>query len=115
MKLSRRLRSLRKSERGNVMVIVAACMPLIIGAAAVGVDTIQLTMAKRQLQRAADSAALAGAYALVQSKGVTAAVDRDLTLNNQIPLSTPRVVENAPTVGTYAGDARAVRVVLSAN
>jgi Flp pilus assembly protein TadG len=116
MKVSKRLRSLLKSERGNVLVVVAACMPLIVGAAAIGVDTIQLTMTKRQLQRAADSAAMAGAYALVQSKTVADAVDRDLTLNNtNITLSAPRTVENAPTTGTYAGNTRAVRVVLAAN
>jgi hypothetical protein len=98
------------------MVVAAACMPLIIGAAAIGVDTIELTLAKRQLQRAADSAALAGAYALVQSKAASAAVDRDLTLNNtNIALSTPRVVENAPTTGSYAGNTKAVRVVLTAS
>jgi len=113
---AKRLRSLLRSDRGNVMVVAAACMPLIIGAAAIGVDTIQLTLAKRQLQRAADSAALAGAYALVQSKSASAAVDRDLTLNNtNITLSTPRVVENAPTTGSYAGNTKAVRVVLTAS
>ncbi|HMC92390.1 MAG TPA: pilus assembly protein TadG-related protein, partial [Allosphingosinicella sp.] len=91
-------------------------MPLIIGAAAIGVDTIQLTMTKRQLQRAADSAALAGAYALVQSKPAAAAADRDLLLNNtNITLSATRTVENAPTTGSYTGDTRAVRVVLSTN
>lgn len=116
MNVRKRLRSLVSSERGNVMVVAAACMPLIIGAAAVGVDTIQLTMTKRQLQRAADSAALAGAYALVQSKPAAAAVDRDLTLNNtNITLSTPRTVENAPTTGAYVGNTKAVRVVLATN
>lgn len=116
MKLLSRLRSLHRSERGNVMVVAAACMPLIIGAAAIGVDTIQLTMTKRQLQRAADSAALAGAYALVQSKPAAAAADRDLLLNNtNITLSATRTVENAPTTGSYTGDTKAVRVVLSTN
>lgn len=114
MKLFNWSRPLLRSDKGNVLAIVAACMPLIVGAAAVGVDTIQLTLAKRQLQRAADAGALAGAYALVQSKAPAAAVDRDLTLNNNIPLSTARVVENAPTAGAFAGNTKAVRVVLTA-
>lgn len=114
MKILKRLKHLFASQSGNVMAIAAACMPLLIGAAAIGVDTVQLTLARRELQRAADASALAGAYALVQSKPAATAVDRDLTLNNKIPLSTTRVVENAPTVGAYAGNSRAVRVVLTA-
>ncbi len=107
------LRKLLKSERGNVIVIGAAAMPLMIGAGAVALDTIQLSLWKRQLQRAADSGALAGARAVAQQKSASAAVDRDLQLNNQVPLTATRVVENAPTVGPYAGNIRAVRVVLT--
>lgn len=114
MTLRRWLNNLLSCERGNAIMIAAAAMPLVIGAAAIGVDTIQLTLSKRHLQRAADAGALAGAYAVVQSKPAAAAVDRDLTLNNKIPLSVTRVVENAPTTGSYSGDANAVRVVLTA-
>jgi hypothetical protein len=114
MNILKQLKNLLASHSGNVMAIAAACMPLIIGAAAIGVDTVQLTLARRELQRAADASALAGAYALVQSKPPAAAVDRDLTLNNKIPLSVTRVVENAPTTGSYAGNMKAVRVVLTA-
>jgi len=110
-----KLRSLLRSNHGNVMVLAAACMPLIVGAAAIGVDTIQLTLAKRELQRSADAAALAGAYAIVQSMPPAAAVDRDLALNNKITLSTTRTVENPTTWGTpVKTDSRAVRVVLTA-
>ena len=78
------VRKLLRSERGNVLVIGAAAMPLMIGAAAVGLDTIQLSLWKRQLQRMADSSALAGAHALAQSKTANTAVTRDLTFNNQV-------------------------------
>lgn len=105
---------LRDCKRGNVLVLVAAVAPLLVGASAVGLDTIQLSLAKSRLQRSADSAAMAGAYAVTQNQSASTAADRDLILNNQIALSTPRVVENAPTTGTFAGDARAVRVVLTA-
>lgn len=108
------LRQLRKSEKGNVLVIGAASMPLLIGSAALAVDTIQLSLWKRQLQRAADSASIAGAHSVTQQKNVTASVQSDLTLNNDIPLSLTPVIENAPTVGDFAGDNRAVRVVLTA-
>lgn len=107
------LRRILRSERGNVIVIGAAAMPLMIGAGAVALDTIQLSLWKRQLQRAADSGALAGARAVAQQKAATPAVDRDLRLNNEVPLTGTRVVENAPTAGAYAGDPLAVRVVLT--
>jgi len=115
MQVLKRLKSLLSCQSGNVMAIAAASMPLLIGAAAIGVDTIQVTLAKRELQRAADASALAGAYALVQSKPAADAVDKDLALNNRITLSTTRVVQNAPTTGSYSGNARAVRVVLTAS
>lgn len=108
-------RKLLRSERGNVLVMGAAIMPLMIGAAAVGLDTIQLSLWKRQLQRMADSSALAGAHALVQSRAPGAAVTRDLEINNQLALlAGSPVVENAPTTGPGINNARAVRVQLSA-
>jgi len=108
------LGKLARSERGNAILICAATLPLVIGAAAAGVDTIQATVAQRQLQRAADSAAIAGAYAKLQNQTVTTAVDHDLALNSDMTLSIPRVVQNAPTSGPYSGNNRAVRVVLTA-
>jgi len=116
MTISKRFRSLVRSNRGNVMAVTAACMPVIVGAAALGVESINLTLAKRELQRSADAAALAGAYAIVQSKVPADAVDRDLALNNRMTLSTTRTVENPTTWGTPShSDTHAVRVVLSAN
>jgi Flp pilus assembly protein TadG len=68
MRPFRNLKDLRRCKRGNALIMVAATAPLLIGASAIGLDTIQVTLAKRQLQRAADSAALAGAYTIGQSK-----------------------------------------------
>jgi hypothetical protein len=106
------LRKLLKSERGNVIVIGAATIPLLIGAGAVGMDTIQLGLWKRQLQRAADSAALAGGRALVQKMVVPDAVRRDLLLNNQVPLLGAPVIQPPPLAGRYMNNPKAVRVVL---
>ena len=108
------LKKLARDRGGNALVVCAATMPLIIGAAAIGVDTIQVSVARRQLQRAADSAALAGAYAKHNSQNIDTAVNHDLGLNNDVTLSGAPVIENAPTAGTYAGNTRAVRVVLTA-
>ncbi|HEX2764324.1 MAG TPA: pilus assembly protein TadG-related protein [Allosphingosinicella sp.] len=109
------LKRLAADRRGNALVVGAACLPLMIGAAALGVDTIYMTLSKRQLQRSADSGALAGAYALVQNKTVADSVNRDLQLNNSISLTGSPTIENAPTTGSYAGNGRAVRVALTAN
>lgn len=60
-------------------------MPLLIAAAGLASDTIQWTLWKRQLQRAADSAAIAGVYDRSNHAGdtstVAATVTHDLTLN----------------------------------
>ena len=109
------LNRLIRCKRGNTMIVVAAAIPLMIGASAIGLDTIQLTLAKRHLQRSADSAAMAGAYAVLQNASANTASTRDLTLNNTITLAGNPTIENAPTTGPQAGNARAVRVVLRAN
>lgn len=82
----RMLKKLRRDERGNVLILMAAAMPLLVGSAGLAVDTIQWTLWKRQLQRAADSAAIAGVYQRVQldtRDAVVAAVDHDLGLNQR--------------------------------
>lgn len=109
------LKRLIRCKRGNTLIVVAAAAPLLIGASAVGLDTIQVTLAKRRLQRSADSAAMAGAYAVLQNGAATTAVNRDLTHNNTITLSGAPTIENAPTTGPYSGNMRAVRVVLRAD
>jgi hypothetical protein len=64
---------------------------MLIGAAGLANDTIQWTLWKRQLQRAADSAAIAGVYDREGSSGATttvsATVSHDLTLNNHTWMS----------------------------
>jgi Flp pilus assembly protein TadG len=107
------LRKLSRNERGNALIVCAATLPLVIGSAAIGVDTIQVSLARRQLQRAADSASIAGAYAKHAEQDVATAVNHDLALNNDLTVSST-VIQNAPTVGPYAGNQSAVRVVLTA-
>lgn len=83
--MRRLLRKLWNDERGNALIIAGAALPLVIGSAGLATDTIQWSLWKRQLQRAADSAALAGVYAKVQgNSGQTSAqaVDADLSDNN---------------------------------
>src|SRR6185369_5228740 len=80
------IRSILKDRRGNTLAIAPACLPLVVGASGLAVDTIQWTLWKRQLQRAADSAAIAGVYDRSSSAGATttvsATVSHDVAINN---------------------------------
>ena len=48
------IKRLIKDCRGNVLAIACATMPLVIGCAGLATDTIEWTLWKRQLQRAAE-------------------------------------------------------------
>lgn len=67
------LRRLVRDPGGNVVIIVAASLPMLIGGAGLAVDTIEWVLTKRQLQQAVDSAAKAGVYSLIQSGDPSAA------------------------------------------
>ena len=75
------LRKLANDRRGNMLVIAGAAMPLLVGAAGLATDTIQWTLWKRELQRAADSGAIAGVYTRINTdteEAVDGAVNVDL-------------------------------------
>ena len=74
------VKRLWRDPRGNVLAIVGAAIPLVVGSAGLATDTIQWVTWKRELQRAADSAAYAGVYAKAQGAATAnAAVTNDLT------------------------------------
>ena len=112
-----------RDRRGNSLAIAGAALPLVLGSAGLASDTIQWTLWKRQLQRAADSAAMAGVYAIASGKSVgncaniaTATyanpVAYDLRKNNFVGITTYCGVTNPPSMGGFTADANAVRVVL---
>jgi Flp pilus assembly protein TadG len=111
------LKKLWRDRRGNVLVIAAAALPMIIGCAGLATDTIQWTLWKRQLQRAADSAAIAGVYDREYASGSTTntstAVSRDLAANNHVWMG---LMSGYPQL-TYPSDSGAetdqVKVVLA--
>ena len=107
------LKSLWRDRRGNALVIAAAALPLVLGSAGLASDTIEWALWKRQLQRAADSAAMAGVYAKVRNDSYTAAVNQDLVHNNHVGITTAVVPNSPPPSGSYASDPMAVRVSLS--
>ena len=77
-------RSLITDERGNVLAMTAVGLPLLLGCAGLAVDTIQWVSAKRELQSAADAAAIAGVYGLVQTGDMEQAVDASLASNRNL-------------------------------
>jgi Flp pilus assembly protein TadG len=85
----KQLKKLWRDRRGNALVLAGAALPIVIGSAGLATDTIQWSLWTRQLQRAADSAALAGVYGRLASQTVTTGacsastpIARDLTLGN---------------------------------
>src|SRR3954449_9976830 len=101
------IRKLLKDRRGNVLAIACACMTLVIGAAGLATDTIEWTLWKRQLQRAADSAAFAGAYdRAAATAGATTntptAVCRDLSVNLHTWMSLIATSPCTGSVGSYS-------------
>jgi Flp pilus assembly protein TadG len=103
-RLVRSMRSLgllRRNERGNVLILTAMGLPIMLGGAGFGVDTAQWYLWKRELQTAVDAAALSGAYSLAQGADHAARADAELLRN----LDAAAINEKSITLGpwTYAG------------
>ena len=118
------LKKLWRDRRGNALVIAGAALPLIVGSAGLASDTIQWALWKRQIQRMADSGAMAGAYAKVRGNTVdncsnvasatyTSPVAYDVRKNNHLPQTPVCSATNPPSTGGYTADANAVRVTVS--
>lgn len=106
------IKRLGRDNRGNTLVIAAAALPLIMGAAGLATDTIQWVTWKRELQRAADSAAFSGVYASAQGAAVDEAVESAATRFNTTKVS---LKTGFPQVAypTSAGWTNAVQVTLA--
>jgi Flp pilus assembly protein TadG len=109
------LRIIWQDKRGNALIIAGAALPILVGAAGLGTDTVQWVLWKRELQRAADTAALAGAYAQMQTgESVTQAVGAHLTDNNHTGIALlsgyPDIAYPADVEGSYS---KAVKVTLA--
>ncbi len=113
-----------QSKRGNALVIAGASLPMVMGAAGLASDTIQWALRKRQLQRAADSASMAGVYAESAGAAVgtcsdvagatyTNPVAYDVKKNEHLPQVPNCTVSNPPSTGSYTKDSKAVHVTLT--
>src|SRR5439155_24981860 len=79
------MRKLLRDRRGNAAIVAAAVLPLLIGAAGLAVDGIQWVLQKRDIQAAADSAAIAGVYGLIGDQNMENAVSDSLARTGGIP------------------------------
>ena len=64
MTLNHHIGTMRQSDRGVSILIIAVSMIFVLGMAGLGIDLASLYVGRSQAQRAADAAALAGAQAL---------------------------------------------------
>lgn len=117
-------RKLWRDRRGNALVIAGAALPLVIGSAGLASDTIQWAMWKREMQRMADSAAMAGAFAKAEGTTLddcsaystatyTQPIGYDVKKNNRVWPTLTCAATNPPGSGSYTADSKAVRVIMS--
>ena len=104
----------RRQPSGQILVLTALAMVAVIGSAALAVDVGFLYSARRQMQTAADAAAVAGATALRDGQSVTGAAKTGSSLDgftdgqNNVTVT----VNNPPASGTYAGNSSYVEVIV---
>lgn len=112
--LRQRFEALRSDMRGNVLTVVAIGTTSLVGAAGIGVDTVQWYLWKRQLQQAVDSGAMAGALSLYGGESYDQP-SRDEVGRNFTGAYDITALRNPPASGGYAGDTGAVEVIATAS
>ena len=108
-------RGFARSEGGNVAVIFAVVLPMLVGGAGLGVETTYWYLARVNMQAAADAAAYSGA---MDKRTGAAAASVIATATNTaaasgFDLATGAIEVNTPPL-TGAGGALAVEVILTA-
>ena len=114
--IRRTLDRLKRNTSGNAILLVALGLPILIGTSGLAVDSAQYYMWKRDLQSAADAAALAGAWARTTPATESAYQARALQEYNA-NLQTTDDFDTGPTttlVNYNGGTLNAVKVVASA-
>lgn len=112
-----RLKRLRGCTSGNATLLVALGMPMLIGGAGMGIDVAQWYMWKREIQYAADQAALAGAWARTDTSTEASYTTR-ATQEFNANISTTNGIDTVPsvTLANYAsGTLNSVVVSVSAS
>ena len=111
-----RIKQFIHDRRGALLATTAAALPVVVGFAGLGVEVGMWYSDKRDLQTAADAAALSGAFERVRGNpnGLLGAARNEATRNG-FGMASPNTiaVNNPPVAGSRAGDTKAVEVVLT--
>jgi Putative Flp pilus-assembly TadE/G-like len=105
----------RRGALGQVLVLVAIAIVVLMAFPALAIDVGQFWSVRRHMQTAADAGAIAGAIALRLNRNPTVAAD-NVTSTNGFTDGSQGItvaVNNPPTSGQYAGDSTYVEVVVS--
>jgi len=105
------------SQRGQAMLFVVMSLPVLLGFAAFAVDMGYLRYEQRIQQTAADSAAIAGAWQLVNGLSPTSAAQNAAGQNGFTNDGQSVIVtaNTPPNSGPYAGNTNAVEVIVKAS
>lgn len=96
---------MKRSDKGQVLVLVALCLFVLLGFAALGIDVGYMYSVRHELQRCADAGALAGASAFrATDADSTNAAARDLATERATDFATRDVVTTS-RLNTQPGDA----------
>ena len=108
--IARMLKRLRGDQQGNLLLMAGAALTGLVGAAGIGVDTVQWYLWKRQMQQTVDTGATAGAIAMSFGR------DHDATARSELARTanttyTVEAIRTPPTSGAYSGDTGAIEVI----
>lgn len=115
--IRRTYRALKSRTGGNATLLVALGMPILIGGSGLAVDTAQWYMWKREIQYAADQAALAGAWARSNDESRDTYINRALQ-EFSANVSTTKLIHSQPSVQLVdynGGDDNSVVVAVTAS
>jgi uncharacterized membrane protein len=98
-----------------MMLLVTIALIVLLGLGGLATDAGLLWTEKRQLQTAADAAAVAGALAVVSGGNVSTAAKTDSSVNGFTDGTggVTVTVNNPPASGSYAGNSNAVEAIVS--
>lgn len=122
MAASGRVRNKRNGERGISLYLVAGSLFILLGISALAIDLASLYVARNEAQRAADSAALAGAKVFVESGCINsgtcagqegAATTRAVRVGSQNILAGVNVTVNAGDVSFDVGTPQNPRITVT--
>ncbi len=100
-----------KCQNGGIMMAWAVLLPIIVGMLGLGVETGTWYLSKRNLQTAADTAALSGARETTSAKRTSAS--QAAIVQNGFSSGITVTVNNPPVSGSYTTNNNAVEVIIT--